>query len=64
MDGLPKYIQNSIGLESLESFKIKCVKVYCVILATELIKGSSGSFAIIPESAVWISSLFLESQHF
>ena len=47
-----KYISNaSIGLESSDSFEIKCVKCNCIILSTELIDRNFRLFAITPERA-------------
>ena len=48
----------SIGLESLQNLKIRCVESECLILSSENIEGNFKFFAIIPEKAFLISLLF------
>ena len=58
MQGGQLLLRDSIGLESLESFEVECVKCYCLILSIELIKGIFSLFAIIAERTFLMSSIF------
>ena len=53
-----------LGLESLQNFKIKFVKCYCLILSTKQIKGNLRTFAMIPKRTLLVLLLFSELQHF
>ena len=54
-------MQISIGLESLQNFKIKCVKCYYLILSTQHNEGNLRTFVMIPESAFLTLLLFFWS---
>ena len=51
---------HKIRLESLQNFKIKCVKCYWLILVIEFIEGNFRSFSIFQGREFSISSLSLE----
>ena len=53
----------SIELESLQNFEIKCVKCHCLVLSTEIDRRKLLSLAILRERAFLMSSLFSELQH-